>query len=82
VLVGPLRTLYGLDRRVYAPATACAASLAHASDPETALGELAEELRALISDDAVVRIAPRSSEHWFRETHAVLASRRPAISAP
>ena len=41
---------------------AYAAYLANASDLEAAITELVEELRALISDDAVVQIALRSSE--------------------
>lgn len=47
------------------------AYLANASDLETAMVELEDELRALISDDAVVRIAPRSSEQLIAELAAM-----------
>jgi len=47
-----------------------AAYLANASDLEAAITELVEELRALISDDAVVRIAPRGSEQLIADLAA------------
>jgi hypothetical protein len=61
---------FGLRINTLLGTAAYAAYLVDASALETALVELDEELRALVSDDAVVRIAPRTSEQLIAEVTA------------